>query len=467
MSDDEVASSPDLLGGTPRRAEPITRRARHAPAAGHRAPGRLRGHLGVPLFRSAYALVAATALTSVLGLVYWAVAARRYAEVDVGRGGAAIAALMLVGGASQLNLTNLLPRFLPEHGAHSRRLVVTAYGASTAAALVIGGSFVAFGGVDASLGGSGSPWPARVAFVVAVVIWNLFTLQDAVLAGIRRAVWVPIENGVFAVAKIALLFVLADAMPHAGLFASWTVPAALLALPVSIVVFTRLLPVHARATGHRQPPVRRDLLRYAGADYVGGLLQLTAINIMPLLVAALVGLEENAAFATAWVAASAFDLALVSIGVAFTVEGATDEEQIHRLARSTAKLSAGISVVGVVAIVTLAPTAMSMLGQGYAAGVDVLRILAVAMPFRAAVIVYLSLMRLRRRLVPIVAIQAVSCLTAVTLAVVLLPVRGITGAALAFAIAQVGVAVAIGPRLIRELRGTPPTGSSVQARIIT
>lgn len=456
MAIDEPASA-EATRSNAAKVEDLGRHVSSGSPAPPRRSARLRGHLAVPLFRNAYALMAATALTSGLGLVYWGVGARHYSEVDVGRGGAVIAALMLIGGASQLNLTNILPRFLPEHGAKSQRLVLSAYGASTLAAVVIGGAFVGMGGVDSSLAGSGSPWPARMAFIAAVITWNLFTLQDAVLAGIRQAVWVPLKNGIFAVVKIGLLLLLADQMPSNGLFTSWAVPAALLAIPVDVVVFSRLLPAHARATAHRLPPPHRDLLRYATADYLGGLFQLVAINVMPLLVAALVGLEENAAFVTAWIAASAFELALLSIGVSFTVEGATGEEQIHRLARSTARLSGAISVAGVVAIVALAPTAMSLLGENYAEGVDVLRLLAVAMPFRAAVTVYLSILRLRRQLVPLVAIQAIGCASAVGLAAVLLPRQGITGAALAYAVAQVLVAAAIAPGLVRELRGSPKT----------
>lgn len=424
------------------------------PASGQGSgSGRVRHHLSIPLFRNAYALVAASALTSVLGLIYWGVAARRYPEIEVGRGGAAVAALLLIGGASQLNLTHILPRFLPAHGEQSRRLVVLSYGAATAAAVVIGGIFVTLGGVDSSLGGTGSPWPARAAFVAAVVAWNMFTLQDAVLAGIRQSVWVPVENGLFAATKVALVWLLAGHMPRSGIFTSWSVPAAVIAVPVSIVLMTRLLPAHQRSTAHREAPPSGDLLRYSAADYLGGLFQLASVNLMPLLVAAIVGLRANAAFATAWIAASAFDLALASVGVLFTVEGANDEDRIHALLGSTVRLSGAITAGGVAAIMVLAPTAMSILGEGYEAGADVLRLLALAMPFRAALTVFLSVARLRRRLVAMIATQAASCTIAVALAAYLLPRQGITGAALGYAVAQAVVAVAVIPTITREIQG--------------
>lgn len=418
--------------------------------------GSLRRHLAVPLFRNAYALVVTTGLTSILGLVYWGLAAHNYSEVNVGRAGAAIAALLLLGGATQLNLTNVLPRFLPEAGERSQRLILTAYGSSAAAATFVAGAFVSLGGVDESMAVGSSPWPGRLAFVAAVVVWNLFTLQDAVLAGIRQAIWVPFENAIFAGAKIALLLLLASSMPRLGLFTSWSIPAAVLLVPVSILLFGRLLPAHVRATAHRIPTSHRDLLRYAAADYVGGLFQLITVHVMPLLVVALIGLEENAYFATGWIAAGAFDLALTNIGVSFTVEGANDGDDLPYLARRVARLAGAVSVIGGAAIFFGGPILMGMLGDEYRAqGSDVLRLLALAMPFRAVITVYLGLARLRRRLAAIVVVQGAGCVVALAVAVLLLPRWGISGASMGYLVGQAVVAIAVLPAVARDLRRRP------------
>ena len=54
--------------------------------------------------------------------------------------------------------------------------------------------------------------------------WAIFTLQDGVLIGMRSAPWVAIENGIFGVAKIALLLAFAVALPHLGIYISWMLP---------------------------------------------------------------------------------------------------------------------------------------------------------------------------------------------------------------------------------------------------
>ena len=426
---------------------------------GDTAPGRVRTHLSIPLFRNAYALVVTTALTSVLGVGYWALAAHYYRKADVGRASATVALLMLLAGITQLNLINGLPRFLPRAGSRSRRLVVGAYGATTAAAIVVVGGFVALGGADKEMAvGHSSPWPLRLVFVAAVVGWNLFTLQDSVLAGLREAVWVPVENALFSVAKIVLLVAVASALPRIGPFVSWTIPAVVAVIPVNILIFHRLLPRHVETTREAESmPGRAALTRFLAGDYLAGLFQLSSVNMLPLLVVHLVGLTAAAYFSTAWIVAGAFDLVLANIGVSLTVEGAIDQDRLPHLARSVARLSAAIAIPAAVVVALGAPFMLDVLGSEYRhGGAGVLRFFALAMPFRAVTVLYLSLARVRRRVRQLLAVQAASCLLVLGSAIALLPHHGITVAAGGYLVTQVIMAAMVLPSVVRTLRAHPP-----------
>ena len=116
-------------------------------------PGDRSSEPGVPRFlgaagseyRGSYALVANTVGTSVIGAVYWAVAAHLLSPVDLGRATSLIAALMLVGTLSQLNLSSTLMRFLPQMGSRSAgRLIKFGYVASALTALAGSLIFVVF-----------------------------------------------------------------------------------------------------------------------------------------------------------------------------------------------------------------------------------------------------------------------------------------------------------------------------------
>ena len=158
-----------------------------------------------PAYRGSYALVANTVGTSVIGAVYWAVAAHLYSPEDLGRATALISALMLVATLSQLNLSSTLMRFLPEMGAKSAgRLIKFSYLASALTALAGSLIFViVLPRLSSEWGFIGDSAFFAVIFAVSVIVWEVFTLQDAALVGLQRAGAVPVENVVYSLAKLA------------------------------------------------------------------------------------------------------------------------------------------------------------------------------------------------------------------------------------------------------------------------
>ncbi|MFC7639754.1 hypothetical protein ACFQX6_00850 [Streptosporangium lutulentum] len=72
------------------------------------------------------------------------------------------------------------------------------------------------------------------------------------LAGLRKAVWVPVNSLAFGLVKMAMLVGLAFALPEGGLFGgifiSWIVPTALALIPINWFIFTVVIPRHVRET---------------------------------------------------------------------------------------------------------------------------------------------------------------------------------------------------------------------------
>src|SRR5262245_51349215 len=96
----------------------------------------VQGQFRSPLIRNGYSLVASTGMTSVLGLVYWVLAARLYSVAEIGINAALISTMTAVGGIAQLNLASVLNRFLPSSGrTASKWMILGAYGAGMITAL--------------------------------------------------------------------------------------------------------------------------------------------------------------------------------------------------------------------------------------------------------------------------------------------------------------------------------------------
>ena len=95
-----------------------------------------------PLLRNGHLLSASSVLTSVLGAGYWALATRLYPVDEVGRNYAAVSAMLFLAGVGQLNLTNVLVRFVPVAAGRTGRLVARAYAAAFGITLLLAVGFV-------------------------------------------------------------------------------------------------------------------------------------------------------------------------------------------------------------------------------------------------------------------------------------------------------------------------------------
>ena len=86
-------------------------------------------------------------------------------------------------------------------------------------------------------------WYFGVWFVGGTAVWTVFALQDAVLTGLGEARTVLLENIVYGVAKIGLLFLAAAAIPELGAYAAWTLPL----IPIVFVINGRIFRATSRA----------------------------------------------------------------------------------------------------------------------------------------------------------------------------------------------------------------------------
>jgi O-antigen/teichoic acid export membrane protein len=406
----------------------------------------LLAHVRTPVHRDGYALVLNSGITAGIGLVYWMIAARTYPAHVVGVNAALISTMMFLAGISQLNFSNVLVRFVPDAGRSVRRLVILAYAASLVVAGLVASGFVAGLGIWArGLGAVTSISGFRVWFVAATMAWCVFVLQDSVLTGLGRAVWVPVENAVFSAVKLALLVGLATAAPVYGIFASWT--GALLAslVPVNFLIFSRLVPRAVRSAARETISVtRRELLRYMVADYVGAVSWLAATTLPPIIVTQVAGAAATAYFSLGWVIAFPIYFAPASVGSSLVVHAVREPEMLGEYARKAFVQGCRIVVPTAAGLVLAAPFLLRLLGHEYAEqSVTVLRLVALAGIPNVVNVLYISVARIERRMSRVVVALTSQCAITLGLAVPLLHLYGITGVGIAWLVGQIAVAVPI------------------------
>jgi O-antigen/teichoic acid export membrane protein len=419
---------------------------------------------GTPLLRNAYALMASSALTAVLGMGYWILAARRYPAEEVGRASATIATMTWLSTIAVLNVPGSLTRYLPRAGRQAGRLVRSAYLLSGTLAGVASLLFLL--GVGAWAPGFGflRASPAMAAwFFAATVAWCIFTLQDCVLTGLRRAIWVPVENVAFGVAKMGLLLAFAAAAPGAGIFASWTIPMAAMLVPMNMLIFRVLLPRHARASlaGEARPIRYREIGVFLAGDSAGTMASFAATAFLPILVVSRFGPAVNAYFYVAWTTSVVLNLLAVNMGMSLTVEGSRDGPELGAHLRVSVQRLSRLLLPAVTVGVALAPLVLALFGASYVeAGTTLLRLLLFAAVPRAVVELYLGVVRAQGRSRPIALVQGAQAALFLVLVSGLLSRAGISGIGWAYALSNLVVAVPLLPRLAALVRGVPaPVGS--------
>ena len=386
------------------------------------------------LVRTAWPLIVTTASNGLIGIAYWVIAARLYDQEAVATNMAVIAAMTTLSGLSQLNLGPSLGVFVPRAGEHARRVVMHVYVVVTAYAVVVLTVFFLLVLPHLTRLSEVLGTGARLlVFAVAVLAFNLFALQDAALASLRRARLIPVENTIFGLLKIALLFALVASLPQFGIFTSWFIPMLVVVPVVSGYIFLRRS-VPERST--LAPTEPRDSVPDLALDYLGYLFQVSSTFFLPVLALELLGPVQASLFAVAWLTSSTLDLLATNVGTALTVETSYGENPaamrrtILRRAMPLVALVAGVGLL-------LAPVLLRLYGAEYRAdGLHTLQILLLASLPRCVVTFAIAESRAHRQIRKIVWLRAQNAALALGLCFLLAPRLGVEGMAVAWLVAQ-------------------------------
>lgn len=410
-----------------------------------------------PLFRSGFALLLGTGLTSALGLPYWIIAAHTYSTEQVGLSAAALSALMLVSGATQLGLPAIVVRYLPVARGAERRIIRLAYCMTAVVGAVIAALAVAtVGSWSPSLRflKSDPAWAAT--FVAGTVAWNLFTIQDGVLTGLRRASIVPAENATYSVIKIILLVAFAAASLGVGILLSWVLPAGIAVAAVTVYLFRVALPPPGAVDAFALPRDRlARAVKLSFGNYLGYMSFMASSAVIPVLVVNDLGASSAAAFYSAWTISMTLPLIAASLSTSLTVEGAANREDTGELLRHSLVGAYTLLIPIAIVIIVAAPFLLKLYGSAYASdGTSVLRLLTAAAIPNVIVMTTLSVARVRDRGAIIALVQITMAVVAIGVTQLLLPSMGIDAGGYAWLTAQlVGAAMLFVTVMLPELRG--------------
>ncbi len=192
---------------------------------------------------NASSLVGTTAITSVLGFVYWWLAARQFSLEDVGFASATISAMSLLGTLGMLGMGTLLIGELPRHPGKEGPLISAALilvGAAGGGLGILFAVVAPFASTDFQA--LGANLQNILLFAIGVSLTAIALVLDQALIGLLRSGQRLWRNALFSVAKLAALFATGLWLSHATgltIYATWAAGNALSLVALAGIVVAK------------------------------------------------------------------------------------------------------------------------------------------------------------------------------------------------------------------------------------
>lgn len=332
------------------------------------------------ILTNATAIVGTTGMTSVLGVLYWLLAARAFSPTAVGLAAAALSAMTLLGNVGVLGIGTLLTTEFPRHRGQERSLLSTALLVTGLAGGVLGFTFAIIGShLFANLRALGASGVTVILFALGVSLSALTLVLDDALIGLLRSELQFARNMLFAVAKLGVLLVVGVWVVNRQgmmIYATWAIGNLL-----SVAILARY--ALAKGPHARTYRPRWGLLRKLG----GAALRHHALNlvlqapssILPLLVAILLSTRLTASFYVAWMVAGFVFVGPRALTSVLYAASAVEPSALGQRMRFTLSLALLIGLMANLVLLVGAEEVLRVFGRTYAeqAGAS-LRILALA-----------------------------------------------------------------------------------------
>lgn len=406
--------------------------------------------IGRNLRLNSLALVASNVGTGVLGLAFWAVAAKLFSAAEVGVASALIASAIMLSTLSNLSLGAMYERFLPVAGHRAGSLLVRGYLLVAGVALILA--------LGLTLLGPQALFPSgleKLVYPPFVVVLAIFALQDNTVAGMGVARWGAAKNGFHAVAKLASVFALSLTGASLAIVMSWGLTAAI-AMCCVMVAMRRRVRTSRRYSWPPALPPRSEMWRYFGASYGITALASIAPLVVPVVVIAQLGPDVTAYFAVTWSMVTAVYVLLNLLIGPFVAECAAHPDRIGGLSAQFVKMIGAVALLGGLGLALVGPIALGFIGAEYREhGTPLLHLAAVFIPFTVVGAVYDGLARVYRRLTLAVTTQCLVTVVVIGGAAATTGSLGVLGIGVSYLAAEVLAAtILVGPliRWLRELR---------------
>jgi len=396
------------------------------------------------------ALIISNVVSGGLGFVFWAATAHYEKASGVGSVSAEVSAITFLASVGSLNLINVFARFIPEAGWHARRMILISYSGAVLAGSLCAVIFLLTPLASGLVIGGGI---GRVGLACCVVLNSVFMIQDGGLVGFGRSGWVPIENTLVAVARLALLpLTITRLSPSVAILWSWALPMAVAVIIVNAAIVGRL--ARRKVTRQRPtlPPVRQ-LGRFVAIESVTTAVAAAVSAFLPALVTRRLGATQGGYFYVPWIITTMASLLFTSILISMVREAVARPATASFTIRRSLRLLVTAMIAGMIGCIFLSKFVLASMGPDFAIyGSQLLRWVGLALPAITTNLLYWSLCLVRRHPWPVLAVNLATSAAMIAGVMLLRKGAAVSSVGMIYCLSQWVVALVVAFPAMKALR---------------
>jgi len=397
-----------------------------------------------PLYENAFYLILSTAVMNVLGFLYWFIAARLYSDEDVGLVSAVIAAAGILSILSEFGLGISLIRFLPlSEGEKGNEMINSCINVCTYASLVLTVIFIA--GLDLwspSLISVRRNIMFLIFFLIFTPTTTLNSLTNHIFVAKRAARFELIANAIRRPLSILLVVIFAFVFNSAyGLFVSSSF-SLLFGIILTIVVFIPKVQKDYRFSFSIKTKYIKEMYSYSAGNYITKVFLQLPSHIFPVMVANILGPQQNAYFSMVWWTVSIINVLTTSISNSMFAEGSYQEKTFRKDASRALKMTIFALVLIVLLFLIISDKLLLLFGRSYSEnGATLLRIMSLSVIPWSINYIYITIGRIEKSIGNLIKVSVASAVTTVGFGYFMILKMGLNGAGFGWALGQTIVAI--------------------------
>lgn len=404
------------------------------------------------LYSNAFFLILNNVVNSLLGFLFWKLMSFFYSPTDVGIGSALVASSTLIGMFSSLGMGIGLVRYIPEMENKAEQIINSSF--TLAGIITIIFSFISFVGLNyfsPPLVILSQRTGLLFLYILFTTVMTLSLITDQAFVAVRSAKYVFWKSFTINITKLPLPIFIFTQLSGFGIFAGVGL-AVLIGTLLSWYIFLPLVYIGYSPRPYCSKSIICTILPYSLENFIANLLSNSPGFIYPLMILNVLGPEFSAYFYISWMMTTVLTIIPIGITQSFFAESSYNTEHLVSNGKKVLLLSTCISLPAVGLMILISGWLLNFFGNDYAAnGTILVRLLSLGVIPQCINTLYMTINQVKKCMLSLILQAGTQAFIALGIGYWLLNCMGLNGIGIAYALAQLIIALFITYPLYRAL----------------